>query len=114
MASSPLRLALVTTAIGLATAAPAGAAEQTHLHVLDGHAFLPMFHVDTPFAQSTALVGVGYASASFDNLDLGAFSPRVEGQAAIGKGFAVSLRATANVITGLNTDSAVQYGASSS
>ncbi len=86
--------------------------DQHYSHVLGGHAFLPTFIVPTPFANSSALVSLGFAYGDIGNLSLGAFSPRAEGQVLIFKGFAISFGLGGRMVAGLDGDSAISFGAS--
>jgi hypothetical protein len=91
-------------------------------HVLNGHTFLPSFGVAAPFANSTASTVLGVALGNFTaptatgdtDIKLAAFSPQFEGQIRAYDRLAISLGATGNIVTGINGESALRYGASTS
>ncbi len=91
-------------------------------HVLNGHPFLPTFAIPTPFADSQAIVALGFGYGTFESpvlgrileLKLGEFQPIAQGQVSLFSGFALSFGVKANVITGLNQAALLDYGASTS
>jgi hypothetical protein len=91
---------------------------KTYQHVLDGHSFIPMYFVDRAFSDTTALLSLGAASRTIGNgnqdLQLAGLAPRLNVQANVWKTLAVSFGLTGSVVTGVNSSSALQYGASSS
>jgi hypothetical protein len=88
------------------------------------HVFLPTAAFPSTFADShaTLAMGMGYGKYTVpsilgggsNELSLGSFAPAVEGQVTLFSRFAINFSLTGNLITGLNTESALLYGASTS
>ncbi len=81
-------------------------------HVLDGHSFLPTFTIPTPFANSSALIAIGFGYGDQSGVNLLGFTPRAEGQVKIIKGLALSFGVAGHMLTGSDGSSALEYGAS--
>jgi hypothetical protein len=103
-----------------AQADDAGYAPPSYKHILNDHVFLPSLNISSPFADSTAEIGLGFAYGTYavgtpngnQNLSLGSFSPIVEAHIAIIDPLAITLQLNANAVVGLNDTSIINYGAS--
>ena len=81
-------------------------------HVLEGHSFLPTFTIPTPFANSSALIAIGFGYGDQSGISVVGFTPRAEGQVKIIKGLALNFGVAGHMLTGSDGTSALEYGAS--
>jgi hypothetical protein len=89
-------------------------------HVLGGHAFLPSFTIPSPFADSIAQIGLSFGYATYSaslfgvgrDIKLGAFQPSARGQVRLFDKFALGFGIRGNIITGVNSVGALDFGAS--
>jgi hypothetical protein len=116
-----LFLAATSPALTFAAESNAPAANCAPLpyeHVLEEHVFPPLHFVERAFTDTTAHLALGVAKREtlFDNqsLAIAGLSPILDVQARVWDSLAVSLGMTGSLIAGINSNAAVQFGASTS
>jgi hypothetical protein len=100
------------------TAAFADSESLNYKHVVEGHTFPPLYYIDRAFSDTTVQLSLGVAKRDLPfngtDLELGGFSPKLDLQVNVWKDLAISVGLLGTLIAGINSTSAIQYGASTS